>query len=113
MPVVAVASAALYIVWKFILPYFIKNPLDNLPGPPPESRLLGMFSLIRFPLYRVAGPYRLLGSASVFINRQAFKIFAQWAETYGPVFVVDLPFRVCLSLDLYMCSDDLLLLGIF
>ena len=42
--VVAAAGAAilLYAVWRLFGHYLFRSPLDNVPGPPPVRKLLGL-----------------------------------------------------------------------
>ena len=41
LPQAALAGIILYISWLVLRPFVTRSPLDNLPGPPPESLLTG------------------------------------------------------------------------
>ncbi|KAM5545440.1 hypothetical protein V8D89_000478 [Ganoderma adspersum] len=55
-------------VCKILGHYLFRSPLDNIPGPPPPSRLTGHFPQI--------------------LNRKAWKFLARTTETYGSVYLL-------------------------
>ncbi|KAI0737372.1 cytochrome P450 [Daedaleopsis nitida] len=41
------AGVVAYVVWRLLRGYFVRSPLDNIPGPPPTSKIAGdMFQLL-------------------------------------------------------------------
>ncbi|KAI8974184.1 cytochrome P450 [Trametes punicea] len=58
-------AAFVYVLWHVFREYFVKSPLDNIPGPPPVSFLLGSIPDIN--------------------RRDSWKRWRYLVDTYGPV----------------------------
>ena len=82
-----------YLLWKLFYPYFTTLSIDQIPGPAPQSLWLGM----SWPTLPELGPhFYLLGNIPTFADRQGWRAWAQYAETYGSVFLIKSFFGVCL-----------------
>ncbi|KAI0651713.1 cytochrome P450 [Trametes meyenii] len=70
--VVFPAALSLYVVWRVLRNYVIPSPLDNLPGPPSKSLLMG--------------------SALELMHRNNWRFLSNIVSTYGPVAKLHGPF---------------------
>lgn len=89
LPIIVASASLLYLLWKLFRNYLISPSVDYLPQPPPESWLFG-----RFPIPLVISGRQLTCNSTgiipqlVRLGRQNWKVWVEWADTYGPVFIV-------------------------
>ena len=86
LPLAAVGAAALYLLWNVFRQYFKSYQYDNLPGPSGGSTLLG--SLHSLTQSRIILTKLTIGHIARFRHRQSWRLWAEYAELYGPTFVI-------------------------
>ena len=88
LPSIAAAiGAGLFILWKVFRDYFVSYQIDNLPGPQPVSFLFGASLTISVASGRIAHLYGI-GNLPQLTTRQSWRLWAQYADSYGPAFLV-------------------------
>lgn len=108
IPVAVVLLGGAYLFWRTFRYYFISLPIDVLPGPPSTSFWLGTCVIgegLRDDYLTVL----CLGNLSQFGERQSWRYWERYAETYGPAFVMGGILGVSLSLilatmDINLCT---------
>ena len=50
LPLAALLYGALWLLWRYLRPLFVRSPLDNIRGPPRQSFVQG-----QWPLLSIAG----------------------------------------------------------
>ena len=93
IPVTAAFVTLSVFLWRIFSPYFTVLPIDNLPGPSPDSWWMGKSyaNCTSYLTTKSCTP----GSLPSFASRQGWKKWAEYSEIYGSTYVVKTLFNVC------------------
>ena len=80
--IVVFSAVPLYAVWRLVRMMLARSPLDNIPGPPPTSRLTGELVV---PLCNVVYLTFLVGNMDDFMSFDNVAFNRKLVETYGSV----------------------------
>ena len=91
----AAICAVTWTLWKYFRQVFVKNHLDNIPGPPCPSWITGECNSIRtlYCILRRSGLWIMLDAHSLplpgnlpqLVNRQGMPFYRDLIENYEPV----------------------------